>query len=320
MRIRIAVVVMLVFLSMNGNAVSLNGFIYEKGIAVFHIKENYFDRSISSKKSSLLSVDFNNMTVKKIDERRYFSDVSVNFSLNLMLYSNDDEYVVYDMAKGAEFKHINLRASRLYLDDQVFSISGRDLNRKSLILYRPNEDIESTYPLEKKVFWGSAWNSVCQCVEFEISDSWSDPHYVVREGDGGLMKVSKKSYVRGGPKEVSAYFYHEGADDEYIQFKISNKSSDASYYSSGSSEKKYFLWGDRTLRILGMSVLINLETLRLINKTPYMWSDNIPVDDKSVDLASDINGYVLKWNKGSLLFEVEDINTGKTIKTYKKFW
>jgi len=321
MEIRIAILLILVFSSINSGAVSLNGYNYEKDIAVFHIKEKYFDKNMSSKNSSLFSVDFKNKTVKKIDQRRYLSDVSVNFNLNLVLYSDDDEYVLYDMAESVVLKNINQRASRLFLDDQVFSISGRDISKKELLVYRPNENVELMYPLDDKVFWGSDWNDECKCVEFEISNSWSDPHYVARERDGELKRVtSGESFIGGGPNDISAYFFHEGSDDEYIQFKISNEATKASYYSSGSSEKKYFLWGDRTLRILGMSALIDLETLRLINKTPYMWSDNIPVDDKNVDLASDINGYVLKWNKGSLLFEVEDINTGKTIKTYKKFW
>ena len=87
----------------------------------------------------------------------------------------------------------------------------------------------------------------------------------------------------------------------------------------------HVLWGKDVLRPLYWGGRFDLNTGKMLTYTNRFWGTGKPPPLPTVilaneDVAADWNNYVLMWNKEKKIFEVEDINTGKIVKTYKKFW
>ncbi|VAW63179.1 hypothetical protein MNBD_GAMMA08-1584 [hydrothermal vent metagenome] len=106
-------------------------------------------------------------------------------------------------------------------------------------------------------------------------------------------------------------------------FKINRNEFISSFEAAVSLSNINVMWGADTIRFLSGGGSFDFKKNKFISDTHNFWPEEGPFPKKinpRRDMAADWNNYVLMWNRDTKIFEVEDINTGKIIKTYKKFW
>ena len=140
-----------------------------------------------------------------------------------------------------------------------------------------------------------------------------------------LLKSAEIKTLTASPDGKYYYQTSYGVDDSYIYLYDFNGNKIAQFVSPGyvllDNELKT-IWSNDKLRITGLKGTFDLKN-GSVQKTQSYWpAGRVPTQlhyDK--DLAVDSGRrYILMWNKVKTLYEVEDINAGKIIKTYKKFW
>lgn len=173
------------------------------------------------------------------------------------------------------------------------------------------------------------WDNNCQCFYYQFMPI-EEPGLtgVFRIIDGKLEKTHEHKSLLVSPD--GRYYLLPQAVAEtgnYLQVYDTSNDEMLRKYDTGSLlwAKTGVIWKKNIIRMIGNpSGSIELDSGAIVSSrngdvllydtirkyTPFNYSD----------LASDYQGYVLMWNRKDKLFEVEDVGSGKTIKTYNKFW
>ncbi len=292
---------------------------YQKSIFVF---SDFYETGKYSKISELLLVDFKDKTKIVLDKGERISEAQIDEKSRRVLYKKGDlwrvinydnrEYIYKYKSKNAEF----------YLIKNGEMLSGVDYIKNKYIVIDVSKDKAINVDYKNEYVWGSDWDDLCGCVVFEVSKTFNSKHYLFGVFNGSKKFIEGKETINQSPFNKSSIVFRGGESDDSnttLDIKLIG-GGNQTYNISGPVKNSGIIWSESTLRILNSYALIDLKNGNLMYPTAYLWETTRLESPMILDMSVDKNGYVLKWDMGTKIFEVEDINTGKIIKTYKKFW
>jgi len=305
----------------------INNYSFDKNQAFIAVKVRGNDYNI-------MFVDFENKVIKKLAEGN-IGAFAINKNQTLLAYvkNHGEKIVVINISDGEKL----YKGGRVSQDFLRWSETGNQLTffderkeRLYVISFDGDNLIEKFVKADGEVITVK-WNHVCRCFDYQFmpsEDSGKSALYgVYRFIDGKLVRKNVKSLLvspNGKYYLLSKSVYETG---NFLYVYDSRTDKLLKEYFSGSQVRGQtgIIWKDNIVRVLGFpSASINIDTGKIISSRN---NDLTTLDDLNKpqirtidDLASDNYGYVLMWNLDKNIFEVEDISTGKIIKTYKKFW
>ena len=279
----------------------------------------------------ILYIDFKNKTKKIIDKSKSFRLPSINKNRTLLSFVNMASIVFYDIEKEKKFFTVPIKSGAKitwsnsgdkisYYDSSAKVIMEIDINSREIIKIPFSGIMLQTKSDEKT-------NSFL----YQLMDKYSNDEIghlnakIMRSVDGELEKYKEVKTLTMSPDGKYYYVGVSVPEEGNVVFfyKADGNVLVASFEASISLFNANPLWGKGTVRFLSGGGVFDFKNGEFISYTHNFWPEEGAVPERfnpRRDVAADWNNYVLMWNKETKIFEVEDINTGKIIKTYKKFW
>jgi len=279
----------------------------------------------------VLYVDFKNKIKKIIKKSRVFRFLAVNKNRTILSFASIDKLYFYDIEKEKEIFTVPIKSGRKitwnssgekisYYDSSNHVIMEIDIKNREIIKIPFNGIIFQT-----------RWSEVSNGFLYQLLNK--EPDDDVGHMDAKIMRVvDGKLQVYGEVKTLTlspdGKYYYEGKtyleEGNVVSFYKADGEKIISYFDASIPLfNANPLWGKDTVRFLSQGGVFDFKAGKFITYTHNFWPEEGPRPKKinpRRDVAADWNNYVLMWNKDTKIFEVEDINTGKIIKTYKKFW
>ncbi len=290
-----------------------------------------------SRNDILFHVDFKNKIKKTIRKSKKFRGLSINKGRTLLMFIDMADIVFYDIEKEKEIYTVPIRSgSKITWDSSGNKISYYDSSSHMIMEVDINNREIIKIPFSGMMFQ-TKWDEEISSFLYQIMDKY--PNDDVSNLDAKIMRnVDGKLEEYKGVKTLTmspdGKYYFEGK--EYLEmgnivyfYKTDGNKLVAEFESSTSLDNVNEMWGVDTVRFLSQGGVFDFKSGKFISNTDFFWRSNdfIPLQGDELintnprrDVAADWNNYVLMWNTDTKIFEVEDINTGKIIKTYKKFW
>jgi len=313
--------------------VSVAGTPFHTSIAINNYNFNSEQAIIFEKTNSdyqVMFADFKNMSARKIIRGNIGSfAVSENGVFLAYIENLGEKITIIHIVSGKKIyfggradqnflQWSNVGNKLTYFDERVGRLYVVDVDDK-LNVYSVKADADIIT---------AKWNVNCHCFYYQFMPI-EDPglYGVFRINNGKLIKTKEKSILvsPNGQYYLQPQAVFETAN--YLSVYDTNSDKLLSKFDTGSllQGQTGIIWKGNIVRMLGYpSGSINVEIGKILSSR----NGDLMAYDKLrkysphnyFDLASDNYGYILMWNIKKKIFEVEDIGTGKTIKTYKKFW
>jgi len=241
---------------------------------------------------------------------------------NISFYNIEKEVIFFTVPKisGSKITWNDSGNKVSYYDSSNHVIMEIDINSR--------EVIKITF---SGIMFQTKWNKKINAFLYQLLDKYKNNE--IGHLDAKIMiNIDGKFQEYNGIKTLTmspdGKYYYEGREYQEEGNIVSFYKTDgdklvSSFGSTTSLSDANEMWGGNTVRFLFQGGIFDLKAGKLITYTHNFWPEEGPRPKKinpRRDMAADWNNYVLMWNKDTKIFEVEDINTGKIIKTYKKFW
>ncbi len=276
-------------------------------------------------------IDFKDKTEKIIKSGFFLREPAINHEREIISFVSKKNINFYDVEKEVVFFTVpKISGSKITWDDSGNKISYYDSSSHVIMEVDINNREVIKIPFSGIMFQ-TKWDVKNNSFLYQLMDKY--PNDDVSNLDAKIMRnVDGKLEEYKGVKTLSmspnGEYYYEGKEypeeGNVVSFYKSDGDNLISLFGSTTSlGDANEVWGKDTVRFLFQGGVFDLKTGKLITYTHNFWPEEGPRPKKinpRRDMAADWNNYVLMWNTDAKIFEVEDINTGKIIKTYKKFW
>ncbi|HFB65745.1 MAG TPA: hypothetical protein ENJ60_09420 [Aeromonadales bacterium] len=307
------------------------------GTFYFNNETAYIIERSKQEKKFLLYIDFKNKIKKTIKIDLMIEPPSINRRRKLLAFINMTSIVFYDIEKEKEIFIVSIKSGeKITWDDSGEKISYYDALKKVIMEVDVNNREIIKIPFSGIMFQ-TKWDEKMNSFLYQLMDKYPNDDMsnldakIMRSVDGKLEEYKGVKTLTMSP---DGKYYFEGK--EYLEmgnvvyfYKTDGNKLIAEFESSTSLDNVNEMWGVDTVRFLSQGGVFDFKSGKFISNTDFFWRSNdfIPLQGDELintnprrDVAADWNNYVLMWNKDTKIFEVEDINTGKIIKIYKKFW
>jgi len=299
----------------------------------FHNEQAYITEKTGSADYNILYIDFKNK-VTRVLAKGNIGDFAISKDKTLLAYVKDhgEIVIVINIADGEKL-YKNGRASQDFLQ---WSETGNQLTffderKEKLYVINFDANVIEKFAKAKGDIISVKWEKSCRCFDYQFipsEDSGRSALYgVFRFIEDRLVKSEKKSLLVSpdGKYYLVPRSEYETGNFLYVYDYKTDKL--LRQYDSGEflMGRTSVIWKNDIVRMLGYpSGSINVDTGKIISsRNGYLlaYGEINPRPERTfTDLASDKKDYVLMWDRKKEVFKVEDISTGKIIKTYKKFW
>jgi len=283
-----------------------------------------FDKYTDS--DTILYVNFKTKSIKRIAEGKGLKFQSLNFDRSIMEYAVDSQF-------KSEITFVSLKDGTVLLKKKGYFgrttwASNKDLAISGYYYFDLEEGFSKKLNIDGPIY-NVIWDETCNCFEIETGNWEEGIKIILQYVDGKLVRNSKIKSLTLSPDKNFYYEPFESEDSAYVRIygidKQNRYKARYTYDMIRAPFNAYTFWGKNTLRFFGGygATTIFLDSGKLSRLTNDMHYDDAPppyVGNPYEDLAADKNNYILMWDSEKKIFSVEDINTGKIIRTYKKFW
>lgn len=297
-----------------------------------HIEQIAYILEIDSNGGREISkADFKNKSITNIGRGKKLRSPSLSKDKQILSYVGRRYIHFVDLSSIEELYKVQKRAgAKIIWSNNGKIVSYNDILEKVILEIDLDSKNFVRIPFGNRLLH-TKWNKECSCFLYQVvSKKVRDTvgHLdgkIMRSVDGELqeyksiktltMSPDGRYYYEGKvyPEMGNSVSFYTNHDDKLI----------ASFNASTSLANADVLWGKDTVRFLYEGGVFNLKTGKLITYSHNFWPEE-GTRPKTLnprkDVAADRTNHVLMWNKEKKIFEVEDINTGKIVKTYKKFW
>lgn len=296
---------------------------YDSGVAIF----------MSSKMSShddrkVLYVDFPENKVRVLsDGRMEYVSRNHNNTLVALAHSYKLGVRVINVDDGSNVHTVkgNIDRGVVRWADDINKLAYYDKDEKRV--YEIDVDNNNSQSADAYgELYRILWDIKEQAFLFEFGPSQEKGLVGVYRLKNGLLEKSGVKTLNASPDGEYVFESISEFETENV-FNVINRNGEITARLTSTSQVLAgcdLLWGKGTVRIVGTpSGNIELSSGKIVNGSTDFSSGN---DGRfrwahiRTDVASDKDGYVLIWNSETKIFEVEEVDTGKVIKTYEKFW
>jgi len=318
----------MLFFSTNTLAAYPGTYNHEKQTAFIKVYDNKtLSIDLYTKKGILLNVDFKNQKITRLGGGKNFGRLAINHDSSMLSYSDTTGTHIIDPSNGHSLFDVNTGAVRLHWADDrnIVAVTDTGSNKKIFEIDIDHRTVKSAKLND--VLWYVKWSINCEYFLYEVSDGIINVRRTVKLQDSKLRDLKTRENLTLSNDGRYYYTVKEESDDDSGQFEVfrtkDNMSVTGVYSAESTPQEIEVLWGKNTIRLLGHQSLFDLKTGKLLS--PPIWFSNaetsmLNVQYPYIDMAADRSQYVLRWNYIKKYFEVEDINTGKIVRTYEKFW
>ncbi len=279
-------------------------------------------------------INFKDNEEKIIKSGFFLREPAINHGRKIISFISKKTINFYDIEKGIIFFTVpKISGSKITWNDSGNKISYYDSSSNVIMEVDIKKMEIIKIPFNGYVFQAE-WNSKSNGFLYQLRNkggSEGGSHLgakIMKNIDGKLQEYKGVKILTMSPH---GDYYYEGIsypeEGNIVSFyKVGGDELIISYESASPLFNADVIWGVNTVRFLFEGGTFDFKQGKFITYADNFWpvNDFISGSQQKVnprrDMAADWNNYVLMWNKGTKMFEVEDINTGKIIKTYKKFW
>lgn len=285
----------------------------------------------SRDKYTIIYVNFIEKKVVKIASGNSLGDVAASSGRDVISYLDRGTIRIISAIENESIMNINIKSyARPKWSTEASYFSYHDMLSEFIIEVDFNNKNITKVPFKGRLLH-SKWNKSCNCFLYQVTGKKlrsTEGHLdgkIMRNIDGQLQEYSDIKTLTMSPDDQ---YYYEGKVYPEMGNSVSFYANAgdkliATFNAATSLANVDVLWGKDTVRFLYEGGVFDLKTGKLLTFSHNFWPEEGPRPKKlnpRRDVAADWKNYVLMWNKEKNVFEVEDINTGKIIKTYEKFW
>lgn len=174
-------------------AATIGSYDHSKQTAVI-VFSTFYETGVAAKEFQLLNVNFEDQTEKLIYKGPYIEKVKVNMSFNFVAYHTGEKLNIYDLknTKNVYSKKIKIKNIKYFWTEKNEILAGVNYSEKKYFSFNIKNNIYNNGEYNGQYLWGANWLAECNCVIFEVSDTPSSDHYLLKLDENKIVKIKNK--------------------------------------------------------------------------------------------------------------------------------